>query len=349
MVIKGISDILRFTRAGKIKLGVKKISRKSGNPYPDKADHFIWPEKHKEILTDTFGDDCRELDIKFPVDDPEVIASQYYRRYGKNPEREGAGRLICKGDGENATYIDPETGEIMKIKCLGPECEAYRQEKCKMTMYLLFIIPQLVELGVWQLDTSSFNSIVNVNSGMEYIRRITGGRLAMVPLKLRLVPKEVFPLEVGRTTVYVLELNLAPGALGQLEEGKAPAALPPAAMPEAAEVEKEASEDLYPDSVIDDKLDEEIASLFKKLDYTQGQCVLRTRQWGADKQGLAAHLKEELAGRGRKTEISTRRGADSDGTRTPPENPVTGNPYPDDSPAASHISDDMAEGQESLY
>lgn len=314
MGIKGLSDIRRFPRAGKIRLGYRSESAKSGRSrsYPAKADHFVWPEEHSALLTEAFGDECRELDIMFPVEDLEVVASQYYRRYSKDPSHDGAGRLVCRGDGETASFFDRETGEIAEIECLGTECESYRAGRCKRTMFLQFIIPQFMELGVWQLDTSSANSIINVNSGIEYIRAITGGRFAMVPMKLRLVPKEVFPPDVGRTTIYVLELKPAPGVLGS--PGRVPAGIPEpariAALPSAEEIESEAPDDLYPDAVIVEEppeqprriseIDAEIDVLFNSLGLTQAQRTLRLREWGTDKVGLLARLREEFEARRRR-------------------------------------------------
>jgi hypothetical protein len=45
-------------------------------------------------------------------------------------------------------------------------------------------------LGVWQIDTGSFNGIVDLNSSIDMIRAITGGRIAMIPLILKVVPKK---------------------------------------------------------------------------------------------------------------------------------------------------------------
>ena len=53
-------------------------------------------------------------------------------------------------------------------------------------MNLQFLLPDCHGFGVYQLNTTSFYSIVNVNSSLELIRR-TCGRLAVIPLLLKLV------------------------------------------------------------------------------------------------------------------------------------------------------------------
>lgn len=44
--------------------------------------------------------------------------------------------------------------------------------------------------GVYQLTTGSWNSVVDINSGLDYVRELLG-RIAMVPLTLSRVPKEI--------------------------------------------------------------------------------------------------------------------------------------------------------------
>ena len=211
MAIKGLSDIRRLPRAGKIHLGIKKTNE-AGNDYPAKVDYFVLPDDRPD-LKEILGEKPRDLSIRFPVEDKDLIAPQWYKRYGS-----GSSRPLCRGDGETAICAvvakDPKTGkmaptgELEEIECSGRDCEHYQSKHCRHTMNLMFILEQVVDGGVFQLDTSSFHSIVNFNSSWDYIRALTGGRIAMVPLKLRLIPKEVTPPS-GKKLVYVLELCLA--------------------------------------------------------------------------------------------------------------------------------------------
>jgi len=232
-MIKGISDIRRFPRAGKIHLGERRISDKTGREYPAAVDYFVLPEDRPD-LRERYGDKPRMLPIMFPVDDIEVVAPQWYKRYGS-----GSG-LVCRGDGEVALcrqeVADPATGEIragdlVEVECPGQDCEWYQKGHCRHVMNLMFLLPDFISDGVWQLDTSSYHSIVNINGAWDYIRSLTGGRIAMLPLVLRVVPKEVSP--GGRKkVVHVLDLRLA--GRYSLDELRALAARPlaPAALPE---------------------------------------------------------------------------------------------------------------------
>lgn len=217
MPIKGVSDIKRFPRLGKIKIGEKKLS-KSGQEYPSATNYFVCPPEVQRI----YGPKPKELDVVFPVDNEEVIFSQWYKRYGSSKG------LVCKGDGEvaMATRIeakpDGESVVIDEIECGGPECEAYQQKKCRRVGSLKFMLPKIGGVGIWQLDTSSFNSIVNINSTLSLIRAVSG-KIALTPFKLCLEPQEVTS-GGSKRKIHVLQLRAENINMfkGQSETEKAP-------------------------------------------------------------------------------------------------------------------------------
>jgi len=67
--IKGISDIRRLPRLGKVRLGIK-VEPPDKNPYPRATDYFVVPDEIKEYV----GEKPKQLQIMFPVEDPEVFA-----------------------------------------------------------------------------------------------------------------------------------------------------------------------------------------------------------------------------------------------------------------------------------
>lgn len=314
-MIKGVSDIRRFPRAGKIHLGVKATNQK-GKEYPRAVDYFVLPEDRPD-LAERFGAQPRELPIMFPVDDLETVAPQWYKRYGS-----GTG-LVCRGDGETAVcramQPDKETGEMKptgefeEIECSGQECEWYIKKHCRHVMNLQFLLPDFISDGVWQLDTSSFFSIVNFNGSWDFIRTLTGGKVAMIPLLLRVVPKEVAP-GGSKKIVHVLELKLAGSySLDQLQALSAGTSPAPAALPEpdcSSETEHfyppEVREELpdTPDEVVGalradmepDQLDLDIISLFDELDLTEGQRAAARRKY-PDREELLQRLTTERDGK----------------------------------------------------
>ncbi len=114
--------------------------------------------------------------------------------------------------------IDVKTGEMAgretagkvewkEMPCDGKECVYYKNEKCREVMNLQFLLPQVPGLGVWQIDTSSINSIRNINSSTELIRGIIG-RIRMVPLILSLGKQEVTNPDDGKKkTVNVMSMR----------------------------------------------------------------------------------------------------------------------------------------------
>jgi hypothetical protein len=91
--------------------------------------------------------------------------------------------------------------------CAGKECPEYKAKKCGEVMNLRFILPEVPGLGVWQIDTGSINSILNINSCAKIIKSAFG-RISMVPLSLTLEPIDVNNPETGKKQkVFVLNLR----------------------------------------------------------------------------------------------------------------------------------------------
>jgi hypothetical protein len=208
--IKDLTTTRRMPRLGKFHLGIKDPQR----GFPIKTDYFVIPEglPATDDIKRIFGDKPKELSILIPVEDEEKWCSQYYRCYSKTRG------LVCKGDGEKADrLIDAQTGALVdagskevvwkEMICQGRECPDYKV-KCKEVMNLQFLLPEVPGLGVWQVDSGSINSIININSTAELIKSIYK-RIAMIPLLLTLEPREVNnPETKKKQTVYCLNLRI---------------------------------------------------------------------------------------------------------------------------------------------
>lgn len=213
--ILGLTERERFPRLGKIHLGFRDAEK----GYPIKTDYFVLPKDspgYNELVT-LFGAKPKELRVMIPAEDEELWASQYYKAYDMTHG------LVCKGDGTTATrLVDIKTNQwpakdaaattMMDMPCLGPDCPIYKNKvkgkpQCGEQMNLQVIIPEVPGLGVWQIDTGSKNSIININSCAKIIK-MAFGRLSRIPLTLSLEPAEVKNPENGkRQTVYVLHLR----------------------------------------------------------------------------------------------------------------------------------------------
>lgn len=209
MPIDNLSNRVKIPRLGKIHLGVKTTTNKQGGAkdYPKAVDYFVCPDEVKAI----YGEKPRELDIMLPVEDLNQFAPQFLRSYTQSQG------LVCIGDGVNAhRKVDTDTGAMASSKtlnwtwrdmpCNPQECPEYSTKKCRRVLNFLFLLPRVPGLGAWQIDTSSYNSIININSAARMIKAILG-RCSMIPLTLVLRPQEVSPSGMKKMTVYVLDIK----------------------------------------------------------------------------------------------------------------------------------------------
>jgi hypothetical protein len=244
--IQGLSEIRRMPRIGKLRLGVKETSSRTGKQYPKAVDYFVVKEdlstsaEAAEEFKKVYGDKPRSVDIMFPTDNPEEFFPQFYRRYGS-----GAG-LLCKGDGRIANMV-AENGQLLEVECCPESCEWAMKKHCRPVGTIQFLIPSVPGVGCWQIDTSSYHSVVNLNSGIEFIRQLTGGRIAGIPLRLVVKPKEV-QVDGKKKVVYVLDLACEKLRLQDVLEASrqtlAQLILPPPDMDEIPD-------DLYPADLVE--------------------------------------------------------------------------------------------------
>jgi hypothetical protein len=174
--IKDLSERRRLPRLGKIRLGVKMISDRTHKEYPKETEFFIVPPE----VTKVYGDRPTSLEVMVPINDPEAVFPQAYKWYG------GQRGLKCIGDGGVALRLKEETQTMEEIPC---PCERLETAECQKRGHFMVILPRINMGGVYQIDVGSYHSIVDINSGLEYVQALVG-RFAMVPLRLCRAPKE---------------------------------------------------------------------------------------------------------------------------------------------------------------
>jgi len=269
-MIKGISDVRRLPRLGKIRLGEKKKNDK-GKEYPSKLDHFNF--KDAPGVAEIYGENCKELDIVLPSEDRDVFFSQERKAYratglfckcadGDTAVRvrvgqaDGSNPKIAKGtvlDHEGEAFLKEQglecaVGDMFEMPCPGEECSFTDKKFCKPIGRLIFMLPKVKQFGCYEISTTSFNSMVTVNSYIEAVKN-AAGRVSMIPLKLKLVPKQV-QVEGKATGIFHLAL-VYEGTVESLmayQKGVKllPAPMPAAAIPTAAELDRHVPDDLVP-------------------------------------------------------------------------------------------------------
>ena len=217
---------------GKIKIGMKGPERTSaqGNKFqpPMKLDHFIVttmvrgpdgnllrdPEAHR-----VYGEKPTRLNVRLLFDDLELNFQSRRAAYkGKT--------LWCSGDGVNAWRLKDGSNERECRVCPCPLADpAYdgrdpRQgPKCKINGKLAVILDGVGGVGgVYRFRTTSYNSTVGLLSTLAFLKRITGGALAGIPLDLTITPKAVTdPINGAAQTVYVVSLEYQ-GTMPELQK-----------------------------------------------------------------------------------------------------------------------------------
>jgi|GEM_PF-3569801 len=206
--IRGLTP--RLAECGKIKIGKKgevKTSAK-GNQFraPEKIDHFIVTTMEKtgnddfapdmEIMK-KLKDNCKEIPVRLPYDDPSLNFPTSYAFYD-------SAACQCRGDGITAITSDGNC-----IDCNPETCPNVKDKKCKPNGVLSLILDDAPRVGgVYKFRTTGWNSINNIFSSMEFIRGLTNGLLAGLPLMLTLTPKHtVIPGTRTSTTIYMVNLE----------------------------------------------------------------------------------------------------------------------------------------------
>ncbi|MFA4871326.1 MAG: hypothetical protein WC623_24215 [Pedobacter sp.] len=209
--IKGLSERRRLPRLGKVRLGLR-VKTTTGKEYPRETSWFVCPPEVQKI----YGDQPTELDIMFPIEDECSCFPQALKWYGNTV-------LKCKGDGEMALRrwedCTPEQqaelgngrepNELVEVSC---PCEKLDERKCSQSGNLMVLLPKISIGGVYQIDTGSGSNIISINSYIDYLRAITGGRIALIPLKLRRVEQKMSYIDEkgeNRSSIhYLLQLEL---------------------------------------------------------------------------------------------------------------------------------------------
>lgn len=194
--VKGVSDVRRLPIRDKIRLGVKVVSSRTGKEFPKETDYFVCPEAVRKI----YGDQPKELEIRLPMNDLDVVFPTAYIWWGKS---KGA---KCRGDGEKALRLNEETKEMEERSC---PCEKLDEGQCHLRGQLRFFLEKVTLGELFAINLGSYHSVVDINSSLEFIEALVG-KFSMIPLKLKRVPRETHGSgrkETHWTLKIVLESN----------------------------------------------------------------------------------------------------------------------------------------------
>ncbi len=321
MPIAGLTDINRPPRQGMLRLGIKKKTE-GGKEYPSEVDYFILDpetpdpvEKARLIKAfhEAFGEKPKTIAVTLPYSDLDEVFPQNYKRYGRNTS------LKCIGDGKEAVCTEQafsqglksigydERGHI-KVECKGRDCvfattnEKSTAKECKATATLSVKIHPLGGVGVWQVTTGSFNSIVNINSCIRDLIDVYG-RAHALPLVLERRPQET-TFKGKKTTHYTLHINTDKSIVEMVRQAQiAPEMVlieaygkEVGALPAPAEI-MDAETNTEPEKTIE-AMDKEAATTTKEIEENNGSYPTHpeklTSNWPGDTQNALKKIQEKV-------------------------------------------------------
>lgn len=213
MMIKNLP--IRLPEFGKIKIGRKgrPIESKSGTKYspPEKLDHFIVTTMERDEDDNFQRDESIHALPNIGAEPKSIPVRLVYNSVEANfPNRWACyqGKTAwCTGDGETAQRLGDD-GKRFEVECTceraSPDYEPAK-DRCKASGALSVMIDGAGEVGgVHTFRTTSYNSVVGLVSCMVFIKE-TVGRLAGIPLNMKVFPKKV-EVKGKALTVYIVGL-----------------------------------------------------------------------------------------------------------------------------------------------
>ncbi len=192
---------------GRISIG--KMVEKNGRRIPEKDDEFTitsqvqardgWVSHPLDEALRSSGTKLRSIPVRLLFDDPDLNFRANYSLFDRS-----TGRPLCVGDGETCRR-STATG-VETLQCPSPDgCELGFGAGCKPYGRLNVRIGEEDALGSFVFRTTGFNSIRTLAARLRYFGAISGGRLAALPLELRLRGKST--TQSHRAPIYYVDLT----------------------------------------------------------------------------------------------------------------------------------------------
>lgn len=192
---------------GRISIG--KMVEKNGRRIPEKDDEFTitsqvqardgWVAHPLDEALRSPGAKLRSIPVRLLFDDPDLNFRANYSLFDRS-----TGRPLCVGDGEKCRRSSA-TG-VETLQCPSPEgCELAIEGGCKPYGRLNVRIGEEDALGSFVFRTTGFNSIRTLAARLRYFGAVSGGRLAALPLELRLRGKST--TQSHRAPIYYVDLT----------------------------------------------------------------------------------------------------------------------------------------------
>jgi len=201
---------------GRISIG--RVVEKNGRRLPEKDDEFTltsqvqgiegWVRHPLDAVLRKDGTKLRSIPVRLPFGAPELNLRAHYTMFDRE-----TGRPLCVGDGEHCRRVTDQG--IESLPCPTPAaCPLAQDGRCKPygRLHVRVISPEGDEddgLGTFVFRTTGFNSIRTLSARLAYLKAVSGGLLASLPLMLRLRGKST--TQSYRAPVYYVDVTTPPG------------------------------------------------------------------------------------------------------------------------------------------
>ncbi len=198
---------------GRISIG--RVVERNGKRLPGKDDQFTLTSQVQnrdgwllhpldDVLKKDSGGKLRTIPVRVLFNEPALNLRADYSLFDRS-----TGRPVCVGNGDTCRRSGSDG--IEALPCAGPDACKFADGECKAYARFNVLIGDGEDdaLGSFVLRTTSFNTIRTLAARLQYFSAVSGGRLACMPLELKLRGKSTTMSH--RSAIYYVDLVVRAG------------------------------------------------------------------------------------------------------------------------------------------
>jgi hypothetical protein len=198
---------------GRISIG--RVVERNGKRLPEKDDQFTLTSQVQnrdgwvlhpldEALRREAGGKLRSIPVRLLFNDPTLNLRADYSLFDRS-----TGRPVCVGNGETSRRMGKDGVSLQS--CPGPDACPFAKGECKAYARFNMVVGDGEDdaLGSFVLRTTSFNTIRTLAARLQYFNAVSGGRLACMPLEMKLRGKST--TMSFRGAIYYVDLVVRAG------------------------------------------------------------------------------------------------------------------------------------------
>ena len=194
---------------GRISIG--RVIERNGKRLPEKDDQFTLTSQvqgrdgwllhplDEKLRKEAEGQKLRAIPVRLLFNEPDLNLRADYSLFDR-----ATSRPVCVGNGETCRRTGKDG--MTSLPCPGPDTCAFAKEACKAYARLNVVIGEGDDdaLGSFVLRTTSYNTIRTLAARLAYFHAVSSGRLACLPLELKLRGKST--TQSHRAPIFYVDL-----------------------------------------------------------------------------------------------------------------------------------------------